>query len=298
MAPSVTRLLGVAIVFLLTFPGGTTNAPQAVPTLARLHMDGRSGLRTPDGNSMSWTGATAFQLVELVAHGRSGDAERFLKAMKPARIYRVFVMLDKGLFVLSPADGLAALAPTLDLAERNSVYLEVVAFAGTVGFPDLNYVDIARQIGRICAAKPACAAVELGNELSPLHDGNAAVFGDLNFLKQLRGAIREAGPIPVSLGSTHADQDQSEIFREGDYLTIHGARGDGDAGNWRWVRRTAEQRALGDWLGRYPVNDEPRRDDLACDKHLGLALLTRMFRMATRSTSATACSRGRPRGPS
>lgn len=265
--------------FLLTFSASTTNRPPEMLPLARLHMDGRFGLRTQDGTAVSWTGATAFRLVELVAHGRSGDAERFLKAMRPARIFRVFLMLDKGLFVLSPADGLAALGPTLDLAERNGVYLEVVAFAGTAGFPDLNYLETARQVGRICAAKPACAAVELGNELAPLHDGNAAIFRDLNFLKQLRGAIREAGSIPVSLGSTHADHDQSEIFREGDYLTIHGARGDGDAGNWRWVRRAVEQRVLGDRLGRYPVNDEPRRDDLGCDKHLGLALLTRMFRI-------------------
>lgn len=276
---TVRRFLGLALLSILTVWAGVTIAPQEIPSLARLHMDGRFGLRAPNGSPVNWTGATAFQLVELVAHGRVSDADRFLKAMKPARIFRAFVMLDKGLFVLSPGDGLAALGPTLDLAARNGVYLEVVAFAGTVGFPDLNYVDVARQIGRICIAKPACAAVELGNELWPLHEGNAAIFGDLNFLKQLRSAIREAGPIPVSLGSTHADQDASDRFREGDYLTIHGARGNGDEGNWRWVRRTAEQRALGDRVGRYPVNDEPRRDDLACDKHLGLALLARMFRI-------------------
>jgi len=74
-------------------------------------------------------------------------------------------------------------------------------------------------------------------------------------------------------------------MQDGDYLTIHGARDDGDGG-WRFVRHTNEQRALADRVGKYAVNDEPRRDDLNCGRQLGMAMLTRLFSLGDTFHSA------------
>lgn len=100
---------------------------------------------------------------------------------------------------------------------------------------------------------------------------------DVAYLKRLRSLIPAS--VAVSLGSTHNGEDESDLFKDGDLLTIHGSRDDGDNG-WRWVRHTNEQRALGDRLNKHPVNDEPKRNDLAPDRHLGIAILCRMFRIS------------------
>jgi hypothetical protein len=248
------------------------------PKLSRLHMQGRSGLHDTSGRYVPMRGVSAFQLIEFVAHGREKEAKAFIDAMRPANVFRVFVMLDKGMFTLTPEDGLNALPATLDLAARKGVYLHLTVFAGTRDTHGLDYFGIADRIGAICAAKPACAAVELANEINPVHASQDERFGDLNFLLQLRARVRVHGEIPVSLGSSHDSSDESDALKDGDYLTIHGDRADGDEG-WRWVRHTNEQRVLGDRVGNYPWNDEPRRDDLGCDKHLALGALTQMFRI-------------------
>lgn len=261
-----------------TAPDLNVALPRHVPPIERLHVNGRVGLLTGTGAAFGWKGATEFQLVEFVAHGREGEAARLLDDLKPATIFRVLVMAAN-LFQLTPTEGVAALPAALDLAAMHGMYLEVTIFADTASYPGIDYRSIAQHVGDICASHPAFAAAEIGNELSPLHETQADALGDLNFLKELRGIIRSRCDVPVSLGSTHADQDESDIFKDGDYLTVHGARGDGDWGNWRWVRHTNEQRALSEQVGRYVVNDEPRRDDLACDKQFGIALLTRIFHL-------------------
>lgn len=254
--------------------------PEA-PPVERLHSDGRRGLHTPTEQPFVWKGSSGFEIAEMVAHGRTAEADRYIVSMKPANIFRVLTMAAN-LFALTAQDGLAALPAALDLAASRGVYFEVVVFADTKSYPGLDYRGIARTVGQICAAKSSCATVEIGNELSPCHDTQDPKLCDVAFLEELRGIVREAGPIPVSLGSTHDAKDESDVFKSGDYLTIHGARANGDeikgdAKGWRWVRHTNEQRALADRVGRYAVNDEPRRDDVACDKQLGVALLTRMF---------------------
>src|SRR5207249_4132796 len=112
------------------------------------------------------------------------------------------------------------------------------------------------------------------NEVVPLHPTQAPRFGDVAYLTALSGLMPAS--VPRALGSTHGDSDESDVLRAGDYLCIHGARTDGDSG-WRWVRHTNEQRVLSERIDKPAVNDEPKRDDLAADKHLGLALLCRLF---------------------
>ena len=250
---------------------------EKVPALSRLRLAGRHGLVNEAGAKVPWTAVTGFRLVEQVAHGRAGEAAAFLDGIGSARGVRVLLMA-RWLFQLSPDEGLAALAATLDLAQKHGRYLEVTIFADTKSFPlaDADYRRIADQVGAVCAAHVACGLVEIANEVWSLHDTQADALGDLAFLRSLRETVRSHGDIPVSLGSTHADQDESDRMQDGDYLTIHGARDEGDGG-WRWVRHSNEQRALADRVGKYAVNDEPRRDDLDCGRQMGMAMLARLF---------------------
>ncbi len=250
---------------------------EKVPALSRLRLAGRHGLVNASGAKVPWTAVTGFRLVEQVAHGRQGEAAAFLDGIGPARGVRVLLMA-RWLFQLSPDEGLAALTETLDLTQRHGRYLEVTIFADTkaFGLGRGDYQRIADRVGGICASHVACAMVEIANEVWPLHDTQADILADLTFLRELRAAVRAYGDIPVSLGSTHADQDESDRMRDGDYLTIHGARDDGDDG-WRWVRHSNEQRALADRVERWTVNDEPRRDDLDCGRQVGMGLLARLF---------------------
>ena len=248
------------------------------PTLERLSMRGRLGLFRPDGQHVVGTSVTGFQFVELVAHGRQAEAAAFLQAVKPAKFVRVLLMAAH-LFTLAPAEGVAALPAALDLAAQHGTYLEVTIFADTKSYPGIDYRGIADQVGAICAEKPACAVVELGNELHELHQTQADALGDLSRLRSLRDTIRRHGEIPVSLGSTHAGQDESDRFEDGDYLTVHGDRSEEGDGAWRPVRHTNEQRALADRLRTYVWNDEPARKHMACDWQLGMGLLARLFRL-------------------
>jgi len=250
---------------------------EKVPALSRLRLADRFGLVNASGARVPWTAVTGFRLVEQVAHGRAGEASAFLGSLGPARGVRVLLMA-RWLFQLSPDEGLAALGATLDLAQKHGRYLEVTIFADTKSFnlADADYRRIADAVGAICAAHVACGPVEIANEVWSLHETQADALGDLAFLRSLRETVRRHGDIPVSLGSTHADQDESDRMRDGDYLTIHGARSDGDDG-WRWVRHANEQRALADAVSRWAVNDEPMRADLNCGRQVGMALLARLF---------------------
>ena len=252
------------------------NSATAAAAIGRLHLQGRLGFYDAQGRHVPELSATSFELVEFVAHGREREAERIFTTMKAPRFFRVLLMAAN-LFKLPPEEGLAALPATLDLAERYGKYLVVTAFADTKSYPGLDFRAVVSRLGAICAARPACAAIELGNELSPIHHTQDGRLGDVAFLKQLRSLVPP--DVPVSLGSTHDVHDKSDIFRDGDFLTIHGARGNGGWKNWSWVVRTGEQRELGDRLGRFPWNDESRRDDLARDKQLAIGLLCRLLRI-------------------
>jgi len=247
---------------------------QQVTGLSRLRLAGRHGLVNESAEPVPWTAVTGFRLIEQVAHGRASEAAVFLDSLGAARGVRVLLMA-RWLFQLSPDEGVAALAASLDLAQRHGRYLEVTIFADTRSFAldENDYRRIAGQVGAICTSHTACALIEIANEVWPLHNTQAAALGDLAFLRSLRDSIRTHGDIPVSLGSTHADQEASDRMADGDYLTIHGARHD----DWEWVRRLTPQRALADRVSRWAVNDEPRRDDLDCGRQLAVGLLARLF---------------------
>jgi len=259
---------------------------EKVPALSRLRLADRYGLVNASGARVPWTAVTGFRLVEQVAHGRSYEAAAFLGSLGPTRGVRVLLMA-RWLFQLSPDEGVAALAQTLDLAQQHGRHLEVTIFADTKSFTlaDADYRRIADQVGAICASHVACALVELVNENWPLHQTQADPLEDLAFLRSLRETVRRHGDIPVSLGSTHADQDESDRMQDGDFLTIHGDRSESD-GPWRPVRHTNEQRAMADRLSKWVVNDEPARSNLSCDWQLGMALLTRLFSLGDTFHSA------------
>lgn len=259
---------------------------EKVPALSRLRLAGRHGLVNASSAMVPWTAVTGFRLVEQVAHGRQGEASAFLNSLGPARGVRVLLMA-RWLFQLSPDEGLAALSATLDLAQRHGRYLEVTIFADTKSLPlaDADYRRIADHVGAVCASHVACGLVEIANEVWSLHETQADALGDLAFLRSLRETVRRHGDIPVSLGSTHAGEDESDRMQDGDYLTIHGDRSESD-GPWRPIRHTNEQRAMADRLGKWVVNDEPARSNLSCDWHLGMALLTRLFSLGDTFHSA------------
>ncbi len=243
--------------------------------LEALQLKGRSGFYTSAGLHVPLVGATGFRLVELVESGHEAEAVAFLQAIGPGRVVRVLTMAHY-LFQLPPVAGVFALTRTLDLARAHGVYLSVVCLADTKSFSMMSFEQHVHEIGQICDGHPACAFVEIGNELYPLHPTQDERLEDVMYLEQLRALI--PATVPVSLGSTHGPGDESDIFKDGDLLTIHGERSD-DGTGWRWVRHTNEQRALADRVGRYAVNDEPRRDDLGTDKHLALAIFCRMMRL-------------------
>jgi hypothetical protein len=219
---------------------------------------------------------SGFQLLQFEASGRGAEADAFFAAMKPANAVRVFLMLDGGMFVLGPEEAVAALPALLDRAGRAGYYVELTLFAGYRDKPRDFFRDIARRVAGICVASPACVALELGNELHPLHRTQNEELGDLEFLIELRNIIRARASIPVSLGSTHGGEDDSDRFAGGDYLTIHGDRSGGDDG-WQFVRRIQRQHDLSARLGKYVWNDEPRRDQVSPDQHLAMGALCRMF---------------------
>jgi len=173
---------------------------------------------------------------------------------------------------LDPGAGRAALPTLLDLAARHGIYVEVVALADTRSYPGMNYEQHILDVGNVCSGSLNCF-MELGNELAPVHETQDNRLGDVNYLRTLQALV--PGNVLVSLGSTHADMDESDVMKDGRYLTIHGSREDGDSG-YRWVRHTNEQRSLADALNKYAVNDEPNRGDMRPDAQFAMSLLERV----------------------
>jgi len=207
----------------------------------RLSVKGRSFV-SPDGRPFEWRGITAFRLVDLVARGRTRDADEYLAwaASKKLNVVRVLAMADV-LFELSPVEGRRALPRLLDLAGTHGLYVEVVALADTALVP----VDIRRQveaIGEICRRHPN-GLIEIANE--PAHPTQANQLHDPAYVASLRALIPR--DVPVSLGSV----ESGEGYGGGDYVTWHGPRSSD------WPARMAEGAALVRKYGKPVVNDEP-----------------------------------------
>lgn len=224
------------------------------------------------GGLFQWNGITAFRLLKMIAEGKESEAANFMdwSAKNDVTILRVLSMA-KWLFELRPEDGREAIPTLLKMANDYGRYIELVALADTKSYPTQDIRAHVSAVGTKIAGHPNLV-VEIGNELSPVHETQRDVLGDVGFLKELRGLLPRS--IPVSLGSTHASEDESSIFADGDFLTVHGSRDAGGDG-WRWPRHTNEQRALADRERKFAVNDEPAKD-MAVDKQLGVALLCRL----------------------
>ncbi len=249
---------------------GSRRARATTEQLPRLRVDGRSFV-TEQGRPFTWRGATGFRAVEKVARRQQAEVTRFFDVLADHGVTVVRVLaMARNLFDLPPDTGAQGLTETLDLARRAGLYVEVVGLADTASYTFDRRAFIA-TLGAICASA-GNAVLELANE--PVHDTQAHDVGDAAYLLGLRALVPSS--VPVALGAAHGDDDESRAFVGGDYVTVHGARGDGDGG-WRFIRHTNEQRALSEEVGKPVVNDEPKRDDLAEDKHLAMAALCRIM---------------------
>jgi hypothetical protein len=240
--------------------------------LQRLHVEGRQFV-AEDGSEFVWRGATAFRLVHMLALGQDTEVDAYLDwcAANGVSIVRV-LSTAWNLFRLDATAGRRLLPVLLDKAEARGLYVEVVALVDTKA-QMYAWQPHVQEIGSICAVHPACL-VEMGNELDPIHPTQDDRLGDPAIVAELRKLIPDN--VLVSLGSSHGPTaDGSTKFMGGDYGTVHEDRADGDNG-WRWVRHRNDTRELAERVGKPIVGDEPRRDDLAPDKHFAFAVLARI----------------------
>ncbi|HUR35459.1 MAG TPA: carboxypeptidase-like regulatory domain-containing protein [Vicinamibacterales bacterium] len=240
------------------------------PPVRRVHIEGRRFVND-DGSPFIWRGATGFRAIEKIARGQEAEVERFFRVMAEHGVTVVRVLtMAANMFPLRPEEGVAALPRALALARRCGLHLEVVGLADTRSYTFDARAHI-QALGGICATA-GNAFLEIANE--PIHATQRDEVGNPQFLQELRRLVPAS--VVVALGAAHGDDDESDAFVGADYVTVHGARGDGDNG-WRFVRHTNEQRALSERVGKPVVNDEPRRDDLGADKHVALAVLCRIM---------------------
>jgi len=196
----------------------------------------------PDGAVFEWRGISAFRLVEFVAHGREAEAEAYLRwaASKKLNVVRVFAMAD-GIFDLAPDDGRRALPQLLEMAQRQRIFVEVVAFTGT-SVIKVDRAAFVTAIGAICARYPN-ALLELANE--PGHPTQAAEMHDPAHLQSLLRLV--PGNVPVALGSV----EYHDGFAAGTYVTWHSPRGS------EWARQVEEGLELLRRFNKPLINDEP-----------------------------------------
>jgi hypothetical protein len=239
------------------------------PPISQVKVEGRRFVAA-DGKPFVWRGATGFRAVEQIARGQATEADAFFGSMAAHGVTVVRVLtMAANLFKLPPQQGAEALPQTLALARKHGLYVEAVALADTKSYQFDHEVHV-RAIGEACKKAGNCF-VEIANE--PRHTTQDGRLAEPTYLSKLREVV--PAPVLVALGASHGGDDESRDFVGGDYVTVHGSRQDGDEG-WRYVRHTNEQRALSEAVNKPVANDEPRRDDLAPEKHLAMALLCRI----------------------
>jgi hypothetical protein len=197
----------------------------------------------PDGSVFEWRGITAFRLLEFVAHGREQEADTYLAwaASKKLNVVRVLAIAD-GIFQLSPEDGQRALPRLLEMAQRHTIHVEVVALTGTSVIKVDPQVFV-KAIGEICAKYPN-ALLELANE--PGHPTQSAQVHDAAYMQSLAPLVPKQ--VPLALGSVEYGDD---FGRAGTYVTWHPPR------SADWHVRIAEGAALEKKFGKPLIADEP-----------------------------------------
>ena len=223
----------------------STLFPQEPFRTTRLLIRGTEFTRA-DGTRFDWRGISAFRLLEMIARGRTAEADAFLDWCSAAELTVVRVLtMAKHLFELGPVEGRAALPRLLEMAAKRGLYVEVVALADTGGIAlDLDHHG--REVGAI-AARHANAIVEIANE--PVHHTQAPRIRDPAELERLARLIPDA--VPVALGAPDGDE-----FPTADYATVHFPRDSGDGG-WAHVTALASGVELRRKWGKPLVNDEP-----------------------------------------
>jgi hypothetical protein len=252
-------VVGLALLCVLACDRAPDSRPatSAPPTAAAATADpGRSGtthfpLRI-DGSRFidsasrpfTWSGVTAFRLLEMIAHGREQEAVAYLDwaASEGLTVVRVLSMA-KHLFELRPEDGRNALPRLLDRARERGLAVEVVALADTKEYP-LDYDTHVRGVGRIALEK-GNAFVEIANE--PGHPTQNTRLHDPAELVRLATLVPP--PVVMAFGSA----EYAAGYSGGDYATFHFPR----EGNWGHVLRLAEGASFIVQWKKPVINDEP-----------------------------------------
>jgi hypothetical protein len=244
-------------------PAGESRAPESQPPAAAsepapiaaspegpiavsfpLRVEG-TGFVDAAGKPFSWRGITSFQLAEMIAHGREGDAAAYLDWAESEQLTVVRVLLmARYLFDLTPEDGRRALPRLLDLAKARGLAVEIVALADTKD-RDLDYDAHIRDVGRMALEK-GNAFVEIANE--PGHHTQDPKLHDAAFAKRLADLLPEQ--LIVALGSV----EYGEGYAAGDYVTTHVPRGEAA---WDHVFELAKGAGRVASLKKPVVSDEP-----------------------------------------
>jgi hypothetical protein len=172
-----------------------------------------------DGSRFRWRGVTAFALLEQLAHGRSADADAYMRWARAAgfNLVRVLAMAD-GLFRLSPDEGRLHMPTLFAMAARHGLYVEIVALADTARYrTDLS--GLREQVTAVGAAAAACdnVVVQIANE--HYHPTQSQELHTLATLRDLGGLIPER----LLYTASAAAQDTARE-PQGEYITRHLSR--------------------------------------------------------------------------
>lgn len=219
-----------------------------VSVLTRLHRDGVDLVN--DKGRLIWFGASAFRLAEMASDGVAIGPYLDWCMLNGINIVRVFAMC-KNMFVLLPAAGRKGMETVLLEAAKRGLYVEVVALADTVFYPQEKLTLHVQQLGELCA-KHENSVLELCNE--PMQ----------SWQKFTPAQLTECIPllpteVPVCLGAADGSNDESRAYitSDIDYVTVHCDRNRKPWGNVRHIR---EQQVIRDEFKIPVINDEPMRD--------------------------------------
>lgn len=226
-----------------TPPAATAPAPEASAPRFPIKVSG-TGFVDSASRPFTWSGITAFRLLEMIARGREREVVTYLDwaASEQLTVVRVLTMA-KHLFTLRPEDGRNALPRLLDLARERGLAVEVVALADTREYA-LEYDTHVQWVGRIALDK-GNAFVEIANE--PGHPTQNILLHDP------RELVRLATLVPPPVVAAFGSAEYAAAYAGGDYATFHFPRD----GEWGHVLRLAEGASFIEQWKKPVINDEP-----------------------------------------
>ncbi len=251
--PAARAGLGVALIVVCAACGLGADAERtrgdAVPAVCGPLRVAGQAIVYPDGSRFTWTGITAFALLDQIADGRSDDTDAFMRWARGRgfNLVRVLAMANS-LFRLPPADGLAALPRLLEMAAQHDLYVEVVALADTRAY-GMDRDALRAQVAAVAqvSARYPNALVQIANEHA--HPTQVDALHDPAFVSSLASAI------PAAVLYTDAPPPDDRATRpQGMYLTRHLDRG-GDP--WAMVSRVRVLAGLSTAVRKPVVSDEP-----------------------------------------